>query len=265
MMPWFSVRSSASFTTSSMSTSFFELLVHQDPAGVGHLHACAASCPCGSICCSHSVKLKSVPFHPLGRLHHLQRRVALLGVTSISTSRSSSFPSRSMSRSFSRDRFRLSSSAVGSRLGLPPGRTTNIGRSSPPAARLEPAAARARRQQQIEQLLLRPRLRLRVDLVLALGAHQVDRRVHQVAHHALDVAAHVAHLGELRRLHLDERGAGQPRQAPGDLGLPDAGRTDQDDVVGVISSRICSGACARRQRLRTAMAIAFFAASCPTM
>src|SRR5438093_474646 len=36
-------------------------------------------------------------------------------------------------------------------------------------------------------------------------------------------------------------------------------------LFGMISSRISSGACARRQRLRTAMATAFFAASWPTM
>jgi hypothetical protein len=36
-------------------------------------------------------------------------------------------------------------------------------------------------------------------------------------------------------------------------------------LYGVISSRISSGVCARRQRFRTAMATAFLAASCPTM
>ena len=42
----------------------------------------------------------------------------------------------------------------------------------------------------------------------------------------------VADLGELGRLDLDERRAGEPRQPARDLGLPDAGGADQDDVVG---------------------------------
>jgi hypothetical protein len=36
-------------------------------------------------------------------------------------------------------------------------------------------------------------------------------------------------------------------------------------LYGVISSRMSSGACERRQRFRMAMATAFFAASWPTM
>jgi len=36
-------------------------------------------------------------------------------------------------------------------------------------------------------------------------------------------------------------------------------------LYGVISSRMSSGACARRQRFRTAMATAFLAASWPTI
>src|SRR5206468_13056453 len=46
------------------------------------------------------------------------------------------------------------------------------------------------------------------------------------------VASHVSHFGELGRFHLDEGGAGQPRQSAGDLGLPHPGGTDHDDVVG---------------------------------
>ena len=91
---------------------------------------------------------------------------------------------------------------------------------------------RGSRQQQVEQPLLRPPLGLRVHFVLPLSAHHGDRRVHEVTHHGLDVAPDIAHLGELRSFHLDEWGARQARQAPGDLGLPDAGRPDKDDVVG---------------------------------
>jgi hypothetical protein len=70
-----------------------------------------------------------------------------------------------------------------------------------------------------------------LNLGLALAAHHVDRAFDQVAHHRLDVAADVAHLGELGRFDLDERRAGQLRQAPRDLRLPHARRTDEDDVV----------------------------------
>ena len=47
----------------------------------------------------------------------------------------------------------------------------------------------------------------------------------------LDVAADVADLGELRRLDLDERRAGELGETSRDLGLPDAGGADEDDVV----------------------------------
>ena len=108
---------------------------------------------------------------------------------------------------------------------------------SPPAAgpsgAPHPLGCRAApAEQQIEQSFVRPRLRLGKDLVLALGAHHVDGRVHQVAHHGLGVAADVADLGELRRLDLDERRTGEPGQPAGHLGFPDAGRADHDDVVG---------------------------------
>ena len=69
------------------------------------------------------------------------------------------------------------------------------------------------------------------DFGLALAAHHVDRALDEVAHHRLDVAADVADLGELRRLDLDERRAGELRETAGDLRLPDAGGADEDDVV----------------------------------
>jgi hypothetical protein len=69
------------------------------------------------------------------------------------------------------------------------------------------------------------------DFGFALVANHVDRAFHQVTHHAFDVATDVSHLGELGRFNLHERRTGQPRQAAGDLGLPDAGGADEDDVV----------------------------------
>src|SRR5437762_69396 len=51
---------------------------------------------------------------------------------------------------------------------------------------------------------------------------QVHGEVGQLLDHALHVAPHVAHLRELRGLHLDEGRVGQPRQAPRDLRLSHA-------------------------------------------
>src|SRR5438445_429174 len=104
--PWFSTRSSASFTTSSMSTSFLSS---------SSTRMRRSSCRCtvrrffflGIISCGHSVKLKSGPSMPCGGCI-----ISSIGkpccCTSISTSRSSSFPSLSCWRSFSRVRRRRS-------------------------------------------------------------------------------------------------------------------------------------------------------------
>src|SRR6266545_3348659 len=54
----------------------------------------------------------------------------------------------------------------------------------------------------------------------------------EVAHDRVDVASHIADFGELGRLDLDERRIGEPREAPRDLGLADAGRPDHEDVLG---------------------------------
>ena len=67
----------------------------------------------------------------------------------------------------------------------------------------------------------------------ALGlAHQRDADLDQVAHDGIDIAADVADLGELGGLHLEERRAGQSRQAARDLRLAAARRADHQDVLG---------------------------------
>ena len=99
-------------------------------------------------------------------------------------------------------------------------------------ARLVGLERRARRrQQQIEQPLFGVLLRLAVHFFEPLFAHHVDGQLDEIAHHRLDVAADVAHFGELRRLHLDERRLREPREAPRDLGLADAGRADHQNVL----------------------------------
>ena len=70
-----------------------------------------------------------------------------------------------------------------------------------------------------------------VDIAL-LVLNDVARQFDEVANHALDVAAHVAHLGEFAGLDLDERAFRELGQASGDLGFADAGGADHDDVLG---------------------------------
>ena len=131
--PWFSTRSSASFTTSSMSTSFLSS---------SSTRMRRASCRCtvrrffffGIISCSHSVKLKSGPSMPCGGCI-----ISSIGkpccCTSISTSRSSSFPSLSCWRSFSRVRRRRSCASTSPSAAFwvtsPLDETTNSGAFSP--------------------------------------------------------------------------------------------------------------------------------------
>ncbi len=65
------------------------------------------------------------------------------------------------------------------------------------------------------------------DLLLT---QHLQRGIGQVADDRLDVAAHVAHFGELGGFDLEERRVGQLGQAAGDLGLADAGGADHQDV-----------------------------------
>ena len=64
-----------------------------------------------------------------------------------------------------------------------------------------------RREEQVQEALLRRRLRPLLDRRLHLAPHHVHRRAHQVAHDRIHVAADVAHLRELARLHLHEGAA----------------------------------------------------------
>ena len=101
------------------------------------------------------------------------------------------------------------------------------------------------------------------DLERALAADHVDGRLHEVADDRVHVAADVPHLGELARLHLDERTAGEAGQAAGDLGLAHPGRADHEDVLGVMSAACSGGSLWRRTRLRSAIATARLAAPWP--
>jgi hypothetical protein len=73
---------------------------------------------------------------------------------------------------------------------------------------------------------------LRLHVGAPLVAHEADADLDEIAHDLLDVAAHIADLGEFGRLDLDEGRAGELGEATGDLRLADAGRADHQDVLG---------------------------------
>src|SRR5690606_26579431 len=79
-------------------------------------------------------------------------------------------------------------------------------------------------EQGVEYALLHRLLGRLLDRLGHLLAHEIHGSLDEIAHHALYVAPEVADLGELRRLHLDERRANQRREPPGDLRLPHARR-----------------------------------------
>ena len=62
-------------------------------------------------------------------------------------------------------------------------------------------------------------------------ARLLDRRFGEIADDRVDVAADIAHLGELGRLDLDERGVGEAREAARDFCLAHARRADHQDVL----------------------------------
>jgi hypothetical protein len=93
----------------------------------------------------------------------------------------------------------------------------------------------------------------------------LDRHLDQIADDGLDVAADVADLGELGRLDL-MKGALASRASRRAISvLPTPVGPIIRMFFGVISWRSGSATWARRQRLRKAMATAFFAAFWPTM
>ena len=100
---------------------------------------------------------------------------------------------------------------------------------------LAEAIARRRRgggaDQRIEHPLLGIQMRLRLDLGALLFAHEADADFDEIADDLFDVAADIADFGELRRLDLDERGAGQLGETAGNFRLADAGRPDHQDVL----------------------------------
>ena len=85
--------------------------------------------------------------------------------------------------------------------------------------------------QRVEHALLGGELGARLHVLAFTFPGLGDRDLDKIAHDLLDIAADIADLGELGRLHLDERRAGEPGEPPCDLGLSDPGRPDHQDVL----------------------------------
>ena len=127
---------------------------------------------------------------------------------------------------------------------------SNIGMPPPPActsisislSSSSPVRSFLRNASLVEALALAPTsasthallgglLRRGLHVLALLLARQRDGDLDQVAHDLLDVAADIADLGELGRLDLEERRAGELGEPAGDFGLADAGRPDHQDVL----------------------------------
>ncbi len=89
-----------------------------------------------------------------------------------------------------------------------------------------------RRGQQIDQPVLHPSPCLAFHLPAFPFADQSDGIFHQLADHALHVAAVIPDFRILGRFHLDEGGPSQPGQPPRDLGFAHARGADHEDVLG---------------------------------
>ena len=85
---------------------------------------------------------------------------------------------------------------------------------------------------QVSQLVFNGVLRFHADAGDVLLLHKADGGLDQVADDGLDVAAHIADLGELGGLDLYKGRVHQFCQAAGDLGLAHAGGADHEDVLG---------------------------------
>ena len=85
--------------------------------------------------------------------------------------------------------------------------------------------------QRLQHALLGLQCALARTSLRLLFARQRDGDFDEVAHDLLDVAADIADLGEFRRLHLEERRAGELGQPARNLRLADAGRADHQDIL----------------------------------
>ncbi len=129
--------------------------------------------------------------------------------TSISISRSSSWPSRSILRNFCRV---SPSRGVGSGSEVKPSRFGS-------------------RQQRVEHAFFGGVHGAMAHLLHLFFARHLDRDVHQILDDGIDLAADVTDFGELGGFDFDERRAGEASETTSDLGLADAGGADHQNVL----------------------------------
>ena len=87
------------------------------------------------------------------------------------------------------------------------------------------------RHQHVQDALLGHLLGLLLHVLYPLLADHADGGLCQIPDDGLHVPAHIAHLGKLGGLNLDERRVHQLCQAAGNLGLAHAGGADHEDVL----------------------------------
>src|SRR6516165_10633277 len=98
------------------------------------------------------------------------------------------------------------------------------------AERLLGGGARALANEGVDHALFGGELGARAHVLAPTLPRLRDGDFHQIADDLLDVAADVAHFGELGRLDLDERRGREPGETAGNLGLAYAGGADHEDV-----------------------------------
>ena len=104
--------------------------------------------------------------------------------------------------------------------------------AQPLAERLFGGRAGGRPDQGGEHAFLRRQFGLGRDLLAAAVTDQADADLQEIADDRFHVAPDIAHFGELGRLDLHERGAGEPGQAARYLRLADTGGANHENVLG---------------------------------
>ncbi len=84
--------------------------------------------------------------------------------------------------------------------------------------------------QRIKQALFRRIAGLVLNRFALLVADHADGRFDQIADNLLHIAADIANFSELGRFNFQKRRIGELGEAPRDLGFPDAGWPDHQDV-----------------------------------
>ena len=210
-MPESSTRRMAWLTASSTSTSFWASSWAEEPPRLADLEPPPAGLP-GHEVGQHVLDVHADLFHALARRRSRTWARPGPGRRARSCARRACPPAswaRSLSRVASLEASGETSSSVPLEKASPGRRGSRRSSTRSSARRLRALAHRGRH----------------------LGLDHGHRQLGQIPDHGLDVAPDVADLGVLRGLDLDEGRLGELRQPARDLGLPDPGGPDHDDVL----------------------------------